>query len=84
MTDDDLIDFTPLVPLAELPPYFDPEPPAPSRRKAAPVSTERAAYGLVGVPTNSLRVRDVKTAVVGFSLGALCVGLLSWLGRRRV
>ena len=82
MDDDELLDFTPLVPLAKLPPYFDePQPPAPSPRRSSPVSTG-PSYGLVGVPDNTLRVRDAKVFALGASFGAAVAALFCWLARR--
>lgn len=79
--DPDDVDLSPLVPLAELPPYWDdvPEEPMPAPRWSAPAPTVRApAYGLVGMPAQTVTTRDVKTFAFGAAVGALVAGVLSW------
>ena len=83
MDDDELLDFTPLVPLAKLPPYFDePQPPAPSPRRSSPVSATRPAYGLVGMPASTVTTKDAKVFALGASFGAAVAALFCWLARR--
>ena len=82
--EDDEIDITKLAPVF-VHPYDDvPEPePAPAPRRVSAASSPARPFGLVGVPNTTLRVRDVKVAAIGFSLGAVLVGLISWFGSRR-
>ena len=82
--DDELLDFSKMAPVFVHP--FDdmPDEPAPTPRRSSPVSATRPAYGLAGTPASTVRTRDVKVALVSFSLGAAVVSVLCWLARRRV
>ena len=81
---DSLIENMPLAPVDLPDPFAEFEEPAPPPRWSAPAPAVRQpSYGLVGMPASTVTTRDVKLAAIGFSLGAVLVGLISWLGRRR-
>ena len=81
--DDHLFDMAPLAPV-DLPAFEEFEPPAPAPRWSPPATAVRPPpYGLVGVPSSTVTTKDAKVAAIGFGLGALLVGLISWFGSRR-
>ena len=80
--DDDHLDLTPLAPV-DLPAFEEFKEPAAQVRWSPPTPAARPAYGLVGLPASTVSTRDAKVAAIGFGLGAVLVGLLSWFGSRR-
>ena len=77
---DDPMANAPLAPV-DLPPFAVPEPAprwTPAAPRWSPPAAASPAYGLVGVPNQVLRVRDVKTFAVGAAVAALVATVFSW------
>jgi hypothetical protein len=83
MTDDDFVDLTPLVPMM-LPPYWDEPEAQPQPRRSTPEAAPRTPYGLIGMPDNSIRVRDLRVFALGAGIAGVLTAVFSWFGRRRV
>ena len=81
---DDPMANAPLAPV-DLPPFAVPEPAprwTPAAPRWSPPADASPAYGLVGVPSSTLTMKDVKTFTLGATIGAAVVALFSWFGRR--
>ena len=78
MDDNELLDFVMLEPVVV------PADDAPDPVSVQPTAAQPSrAFGLVAAPAHTLRVRDVKVAVVGFSLGALVASVIAWFAAPR-